>query len=350
VIEILLILYGLAVWLVFFKFKILPWNTTSMVIVITIPIIGAIALILLINVFQPVSTDVRVLRHVVQVVPRVPGRVIEVPVDGSKLVKQGEVLFRIDPSEYQIEVDRLKAAVAEAEGNARALDEQLASALAKVKVAQSRVGAAKGRIDAVDAKAAAVQARLDLSELRVKQNRSLTETGAGNRFDLERHESEVAQYKAEHAAALAERSTSLSEEASALADLNASQAEAAQVRAKLSAVVNGEQAPVAEMRAQLADAEWRLEQTVMRAPADGYPVNLQLRPGSYVSPVPMAPVMSFVEDSGVVVATYLQNALHRWSPVTRPSSCSSTIPDAFSRRRCTRSPDPPDRDSCRSLE
>ena len=52
------------------------------------------------------------------------------------------------------------------------------------------------------------------------------------------------------------------------------------MRAKLSAVVDGELAQVATIRAQLKDAEWRLSETVVRAPADGYPVNLQLRPGS----------------------------------------------------------------------
>ena len=33
-------LYAFCVWLIFFKFKWLPWNTTSMVIVITIPVVG----------------------------------------------------------------------------------------------------------------------------------------------------------------------------------------------------------------------------------------------------------------------------------------------------------------------
>ena len=83
-IELLLIVYAVGVWLVFFKFKLLPWNTTWQVIVISTPIFGAIALILTINVFQPISKDARVLRQVVQIVPRVTGRVIEVPVEGNR--------------------------------------------------------------------------------------------------------------------------------------------------------------------------------------------------------------------------------------------------------------------------
>ena len=46
---ILLGIYSFFVWLIFFKFKWLPWNITSQVIVITLPIIGLTVLILLLN-------------------------------------------------------------------------------------------------------------------------------------------------------------------------------------------------------------------------------------------------------------------------------------------------------------
>ena len=43
----LLGIYAFFVWLIFFKFKWLPWNTVSQVIVITIPIVSLTILILL---------------------------------------------------------------------------------------------------------------------------------------------------------------------------------------------------------------------------------------------------------------------------------------------------------------
>ena len=43
---ILLGIYAFFVWLIFFKFKWLPWNIVSQVIVITLPIIGLTILIL----------------------------------------------------------------------------------------------------------------------------------------------------------------------------------------------------------------------------------------------------------------------------------------------------------------
>ena len=124
----LLAIYSFFVWLIFFKFKWLPWNATSQVIVITLPIIGIAALILTLNVVAPSSADVRVLKYVINVVPQVRGRVIEVPVEPNRLVKKGEVLFKIDPTPYQIQIRSLEASLANAQGNAQKTREDLDAA------------------------------------------------------------------------------------------------------------------------------------------------------------------------------------------------------------------------------
>ena len=102
-------LYALCVWLIFFKFKLLPWTKTSMVIVITIPVVGMTALILTLNVVAPSSTDVRVINKTVQIIPQVRGRVVEVPIEGNRSYKKGDVLLRIDPTPYAAEVQRLSS-------------------------------------------------------------------------------------------------------------------------------------------------------------------------------------------------------------------------------------------------
>ncbi len=94
----LLAIYAFFVWLIFIKFKWLPWNTATQVTVVIIPIVAMTALILTLNVVAPSSADVRVIKYVVQVIPQVRGRVIEVPVEPNRLVKKGELLFRIDPT------------------------------------------------------------------------------------------------------------------------------------------------------------------------------------------------------------------------------------------------------------
>src|SRR5436190_3763919 len=142
----LLGIYSFFVWLIFFKFKWLPWNTVSQVIVITIPIIGLTALVLLLNVFAPSSNDVRVLKYVINVVPQVRGRVIEIPAEGNKHMMKGEVLYRIDPTPYQLTVDQLAAQLANAVGGSKELDEQLIGAVAQAASARSAIAQATSRV------------------------------------------------------------------------------------------------------------------------------------------------------------------------------------------------------------
>jgi hypothetical protein len=84
--EILLLgIYSFFVWLIFFKYKLLPWNFVSQVIVITIPIVGLTLLILLLNIVAPSSNEVRVVNYVVAINPRVNGLVTEVPISQTGL-------------------------------------------------------------------------------------------------------------------------------------------------------------------------------------------------------------------------------------------------------------------------
>src|SRR3954470_7786017 len=165
---ILLGIYSFFVWLIFIKLKWLPWNTTSQVTVAIIPIVGLTALILMLNVVAPSSADVRVYKYTIPIVSQVRGRVLEVPVEeGNRLVHKGDVLFKIDPTPYQLTVNSLLAQLVGAKGGDQQLREQLKSATGNT---------------------AALQTRLDLARKRVRQNQELSSTGAGNHFDLEQAE------------------------------------------------------------------------------------------------------------------------------------------------------------------
>lgn len=220
----LLGIYSFFVWLIFIKYKWLPWNTKSQVIVVIIPIVGMAALILMLNVFAPSSVDVRVINYVVQINPQVKGQVLEVPAEGNKHMKKGDVLFRIDPTPYQLQLNE-------------------------------------------------IEAQLNLAQTRLRQSRELARSGAGNRFDVERYETESAQYQA-----------------------------------------------------KLANARWELDQTTVRAPADGTPINVQLRRGSYAVPLPLSPAMTFVEDEHQVIALFHQNELHQVKPGDEAEIALRTLP------------------------
>ena len=291
----LLGIYSFFVWFIFIKMKWLPWNTTSKVIVVIIPIVALTAMILTLNVVAPSSNDVRVIKYVVQVIPTVKGRVIEVPVEPNRLVKKGELLFRIDPSLYQYELDSAKAKLAADESRFASAGASLADASAGARELREQLKSASGQV-------AALQPKMELARLRVRQNRELVATGAGDRFALEQAEANEIELQAQLATASANE---------------------AQITQKISGQVNGEQASVAVARAQIltakaqvdvsradvATAQWNLDQTAVYAPTNGYAINVQLRPGSYVTAFPMAPAMSFVEEAYQLIAFYAQNEL-----------------------------------------
>lgn len=283
----LLLIYSFFVWLIFFKFKWFPWNIVSQVIVVTIPIIGITVLILILNIVAPSSHDVRAINFSVAVVPRVTGRVIEVPVEPNRPVKKGDVLFKIDPVPFEIEVmaaeanlAMLNAKLLTAQANTRNLDEQLKSATGKKQ---------------------ALSAKLTLARKRVEQFQELADTGAGNAFDLEQAQADVQNLESELASLVAAESQV--KEKLAAKTPKGEQDEVAQVRAQ-----------IAQAEAQVADAKWKLEQTVYYAPANGTIINLQLRPGAVAAQLPMVPVMSFIEDEQWVVALFRQNEVRQVEP------------------------------------
>lgn len=65
--------------------------------------------------------------------------------------------------------------------------------------------------------------------------------------------------------------------------------------------VEEREAAVAQLKAQLTGAQWNLDKTVVRAPADGYVTNLALRKGARVASLPLAPVMAFIDTSETIL-------------------------------------------------
>jgi multidrug resistance efflux pump len=280
-------IYSFIVWLIFFKYKLLPWNTVSQVIVITLPIIGIAALIFLLNIVAPSSADIRVINYVVAINPRVNGLVTEVPIEPNRPLRKGDVLFRLDPTPFELEVNGFKAQLQQlsaqlvtANANQRGLGEQLRNA---------------------SSSKAAIASQLKLARVREQQLKELAATGAGSRFDYEQAQTEVVNLQAQ---------------------LDAASATESQVQTKLDAKTDaGEQDEIADVLAQiarveslLADAQWRLDQTVYHAPANGTVVSMALRPGAMAVPLPMMPAMTFVEDEQWIMAIYKQNEVRKIKP------------------------------------
>lgn len=247
---ILLIIYSVIVWLIFFKFKLLPWNITSQVIVVTIPIFALTVLILFMNIVAPSSSDVRAQNYVIPIVPRVTGQVTEVPIEPNRPIKRGDVLFKIDPVPFE-------AAASAAEATLRGAQDQLNNATNKK---------------------ASLTPRIDLAKKRVEQFTALAAAGAGKRADLEQAQSDLANLQSEFLAA----------------DATESQA----------------RAQIKKSEADLINAKFDLDGTTYLAPANGRVANLALRPGVRATQFATMPVMSFIEeDDPWLLAFFRQNEL-----------------------------------------
>ncbi len=284
---ILLGIYAFFAWLVFFKFKWLPWNITTQVITITLPIIGLTLLILVLNIVAPSSADIRVVNYVVPINPPVRGLVTEVPIEPNSPIKKGDILFQIDPTPYAIAVrnfeaqlDQLQAQLVTAEANSRNYAEQLKSATGQKQ---------------------AIQSQLTLARLRLQQFQELAESGAGNKFDFEQARAEVSNLEGQLASVVSSEAQAREKLAARTPD--GDQDEVASVKAQ-----------IASAEAQLADANWQLSQTTYRAPANGTVIALTLRPGTMAVPLPMVPAMNFVEDEQWILAIFNQNEVRKIKP------------------------------------
>jgi multidrug resistance efflux pump len=309
----LLGIYSFFVWLIFIKFKWLPWNITSQVIVVTIPIIALTVMILTLNVVAPSSAKLRVFKYTIPIVSQVRGRVLEVPVEeGNRLVHKGDVLFKVDPTPYQLDVANLEAQLALAQGGQKETEESLTGANAKVAEARAAIATANARLAEVDAKVA-------LARKRVDQYTELVKSGAADKFALEQAEANLAELTGQRESARGQQAAAQASEGQALASVG-------QIRQKLGTNVNGTYAQVAQIRAQLENARWLLRETTTVSPCECYVINLQLRPGAFVAGLPLNPVMSLVEADGQIIAFFAQNELTKVQPGDEAEFALETYP------------------------
>ncbi len=180
-----------------------------------------VLLLLLIGLFIPMNWGAPqgaalVVRNSVAIVPSVAGEVIDVPVEANRPIKEGDVLFRIDPVPFEASVKTLKA-------------------------------------------------QLAFAKLRLEQMSQLQSSGAGRAFDVEQREAEVGQ-----------------------------------------------------LRGQLEAAQWNLDKTTVRAPAEGYVTNVALRKGARVASLPLAPVMAFIDTSETIIGVSVDQIAVRYVEPGQP--------------------------------
>ncbi len=145
---IILVLYLSLVWLLFFKLKWLPWNKFTQWFCMITGVVILSGFLVGLQGLTPASTEAVITGHVVEIAPQVSGRIININVEQSQELQEGDALFEIDPTLYKARVKDLTA-------------------------------------------------KLELARLRLAQYQELKREGAGSGFQLEQSTAEVAQLEAQ---------------------------------------------------------------------------------------------------------------------------------------------------------
>jgi multidrug resistance efflux pump len=244
---------------------------------------------------NPRTRDGQVRAEVIQVTPRISGPVIKLNIVDNQFVKAGDLLFEIDPRTFEADLAQARAQYDEAKDNYTALEKKVESAEAQINVSTASVVQAEAYIKQVDA-----QIEKDKAEY-ARQQEMLPERATSQKS--------VDRAKANRDVSIEERKGAVASLTQAHAGLIQSKAALAEARANLGAAGDAN-ASLRAARAAVRTAELNLEFTKVRATADGYITNLNLREGSQA--VANQPVLALVDISSYwIVGFFKENTIER---------------------------------------
>ena len=238
----------------------------------------------------PRTDDAYAYADTIDVVAEVSGKIIDLPIEDNRAVKQGDLLFQIDARPYQ---DALTAARAELV----ALDKQIELTQRVVNAQEYGASAARAAVDLARATASQAADTLQRMEPLVDEGYVSPEE-----VDLAR-----------------------TAQTSAQAGLEAAlrQADAA------AAAVSGVDALIAQravVEAQISGAELSLEYATVRAPFDGRVVALDTSEGQFASP--LKPIFTLIDTRRwYVVANFRESELKNIRPGTESTVYLMSNPD-----------------------
>jgi multidrug resistance efflux pump len=235
----------------------------------------------------PWTRDGLVRAHVIQIVPRVSGELVRVPIHNNQLVKKGDVLFEIDPRTFQATVDFARAERDNMRDIVEALVKQVDGLKDIVEQRQSELNQA--RFEVGGAAATAQDARIIFE--RAKQLLAqMSQREYDNTF-------------AAHVMADAQ----LNEARSRVNQMTAAHAQAKDDLARGLANLGTPGEANARLRRATADlelAQLNLGFTKVWAPADGYVTNLQLSVGD--SAVANQPMLAVIDANSFYVQAFFR--------------------------------------------
>lgn len=99
---------------------------------------------------HPRTDDATVRANVVTIVPRVRGQIVKLHVQDNQAVNEGDLLFEIDPEDYELSLEKAKAALDSLDRQIEAARSQDASLKLAIKVAEATVERARAQLKQAD--------------------------------------------------------------------------------------------------------------------------------------------------------------------------------------------------------
>ncbi|MDF7799702.1 HlyD family secretion protein [Pontiellaceae bacterium B1224] len=237
---IITIAYIFLIRLIFFDYKLLKYNLFWKIFTFGLWCLAALTEVVFLGQFAPYSKTMFVQSYVIQMAPEYGGLVKEVYVQPNQRVKKGDPLFEMDPVIWQERANLYEAKLAAADAAVAQLNQTVHQSQSALEASQAMLKEAQASFEQVSQAAT---------------------NNAVSQLRLEEAQEKLSVKKAEV------------QEAEAALKL-------AQIA--LDSKVGDEHTDVAEVLAELNQAKYNLEKTIIRAPSDGYVANHQLYPGSFI--------------------------------------------------------------------
>jgi membrane fusion protein (multidrug efflux system) len=225
------------------------------------------------------TDDAFVEADVTPIAPQVAGRVLRVAVSDNEEVRQGTVLFEIDPSDYQTKLDQARAELAAARGRAD-------QAVSQISVDRAKVEQERASVIAADAEAKRAEA----------DSRRYREVGS---LAVSASQVDLADTQAHSSAA--QVNVALNRQRAMEAQLGLDEADIQTARAE-----------VARWEASVRQAELDISYTRVTAPVAGFVTHRGIQPGDYVQVG--QPQLALVPRQVWIIANFKETQLARMRP------------------------------------
>ncbi len=232
------------------------------------------------------TDDAAIESHISPIAPKIKGYVTKLYVNDNQLVKKGDVLLEIDPTDYQIALDRANAGLAYAQSK---LEGDLSN------FATTKISAPSG-LSAAQSDVASAQAEWINADKNLKRMQQL---------------GDLARTKKMLDDAIAAEKTAKSQLDSAQAHLRTAETVPNTI-AVGQAAVSGSQAAVAIAKAAVAQAQQDLDNTKIVAPFDGRITRKNIEIGAYIQPGQQ--LLTMVSNEIWVVANYKETQITDMKP------------------------------------